>query len=386
VRKLSCGLLTASTLVGFSWAITGLAVGQERYPEGAFEEYSDDSLNISVFAFRDLNRSGSYDVGDRPMSGILVDATGNRRTITRRSNMSGFTNFEMSASDAAKDITFAGDYEFRVAVPPGWHVTTGNELQRAVFELVPGAPADIVAVPPPLPVGLAPDLTISGRIDPSVSRIEATSPTKETQIIATDGSGHYSLNAFAGDWRLATAGEGIPQSHRQVEVTTAPVVVSLIGAEDVPHAAPVGIDLIIDFDDLQSGGVSKIPSGYGGLMWDNFVMAYMKFYGSEGYRNNIISGEFVAYNGSGHPASISRDVPFDFVGGYLGASNFRAEGETLLIRAWRGEVLAYEETLVLSALGPLYFSANFQAVTRIDFATRHYWQVTFDDLTFRLPS
>jgi hypothetical protein len=114
-------------------------------------------------------------------------------------------------------------------------------------------------------------------------------------------------------------------------------------------------------------------------------MTPQKFYDPEGYRNNTMSGEFLAYNGSGHPVSIGSQKAFDFVGGYFGASTLEAQGETLAITAWRGDAVAYTETLKLSAIGPVYFAADFRAVTRIDFATVHYWQFTADDLTVSLP-
>jgi hypothetical protein len=368
-------LATLAIMTAAAWVNPTDVRAQDRYKPRGFDDYTNSSLNISVFVFRDLNRNRMFDVGDRPMNGVIVDATGNGRTLTRRSNMSGFTNFEMSASDAGKDITFSGDYEFRLAVPPGWHVTTDNAVQHAFFRLLPGSPADIVAEPPPLPVGLAPELTISGRVDPAVTQIEVRSPDDEASTIPTE-AGRYTLPAWAGVWRIA--------SGRLVEVVNAPVVLSMAGAGGMAADAPSGRDITVGFDDLEKGGVAKIPSGYGELNWNNFVMAHMKFYGSQGYRNNIISGEFVAYNGSGHPASISSAKPFDFIGGYLGASNFQAEGETLHIKAWRGDKLAYEENLSLSALGPIYFVADFQDIDRIDFSTEHYWQVTFEDLAFRL--
>jgi hypothetical protein len=376
-------IATISVTFQLIFAATGAAIGQERYETSTFSDYTNDSLNISVFVFRDLNRNGSYDVGDRPMSGISVDATGNRRTITRYSNMSGFTNFEMSATDASKDITFAGEYEFQVDVPRGWSITTENGTQRVYFSLLPSAPADIVADPPPSPVGLVPDLTVAGTASPNL-RIEAVSPSGKRRRISADDTGHYGLAASPGTWHIKFFGPGASETVRAVEVATAPVVLSYRSdaggpSTDVPTAT-------VTFDDLDSAGVSKIPSGYRGLQWDNFVMAHMKFYGSNGYRNNIMSGEFVAYNGSGHPASIFSEQPFDFIGGYLGASNSQAEGETLHVTAWRGDVVVHEEDLKLSALGPIFYAADLHGVTRLDFATAHYWQVTFDDLAFRLAN
>ena len=113
-------------------------------------------------------------------------------------------------------------------------------------------------------------------------------------------------------------------------------------------------------------------------------MTHQKFYEPEGYRNGVLSGEFLAYNGSGHPAAISRDEPFDFVGGYFGVSTLRAEGETLIITGWRDDQEAYRESLVLSALGPIFLAADFRGVTRLEFKAEHYWQFTVDNLTFRL--
>ena len=139
------------------------ALADDRYPPASFSDLHEGSLNISVFTFRDLNRNGRYDLGDLPMVGLLVDATSEGLPeVTRRSNGSGFANFEMSATDLTSDIPLAGPYTFSVAVPDGWSVTTGNAVQDSRFVVLPGAPADMFADPPPLPVGLAPDLTIRG--------------------------------------------------------------------------------------------------------------------------------------------------------------------------------------------------------------------------------
>ena len=142
------------------------ALGADRYPPASFNDFYGGTLNISVFTFRDLDRDGKYDLGDLPMSGILVDAvSAELPDRTRRSNGSGFANFEMSATDLGSDIPLAGPYTFSVVVPDGWQVTTGNAVQESRFVLLPGAPADLFADPPPLRVGLAPDRTISGRVE-----------------------------------------------------------------------------------------------------------------------------------------------------------------------------------------------------------------------------
>lgn len=341
--------------------------------------YWNGELNISVFVFRDANRDGIYDLGDRPMSGIMVDAVGAGRVKTSVSNASGFANFEMYASDPTGDITSAGTYTFETLVPPGWSVTTNNASQVTTFQLLPGAPADMVSIPPPRLVGLMPDLTISGRLSNPQTEVAARTPAGETVEISNAG-GVFSVPVEPGAWSLeARTGT---ESHviEGLAVEQTPLVLSDAALRETEPLK--GNPVSVSFDDLIGEGLLKIPSGYGGLRWDNFVATHQKFYDPEGYRNSVMSGEFGAYNGSGHPTAIFSDKPFSFEGGYFGASSLEAEGETLRIKAWRGDDLAYEEELTLSALGPVHFIAHFRDITRMDFSTAHYWQFVADDLRF----
>ncbi|MBL8599058.1 MAG: hypothetical protein JNL14_15095 [Devosia sp.] len=360
---------------------TTAAPAADRYPAATFSDFHEGSLNISVFTFRDLNRNGKYDIGDLPLVGILVDrSTEGLPDRTRSSNGSGFANFEMSATNLTSDVPLDGAYTFSVAIPDGWHVTTGNAVQETRFFLLPGAPADMFADPPPLPVGLAPDLTISGSVEKGTTTLRATSPAGETLDVPLNG-GRYTLPAGQGQWTLAFDGASGPVE-RTVNVEAEPVVVSEAGRA-LPSPSAVEV---VDFESLVPAEITKVPSGYHGLDWQNVVAAYWKFYEAEGYRNALMSGAFVGYNGSGQPASVSSKTPFDFAGGYVGLGSLAAQGEQLRVLAWRGDDLAYQETITLSALGPVYFQADFSAVTRIEFRTAHYWQAIFDDLQFHLPA
>jgi hypothetical protein len=362
-------------------AACGGATAADRYPPAALNDFHGGSLNISVFTFRDLDRDGVYDVGDLPMAGILVDAISEGlENRTQRSNGSGFANFQMSATDLTSDIPLAGPYTFSVAVPDGWQVTTGNAVQHSDFFLLPGAPADLFADPPPLPVGLAPDLTISGSVEEGTKTLRATSPNGEVvDVEIVDG--RFAIAAAAGQWTLTFEGAN-GSVVRTVVVKAQPVVLSEAGR---PLSLSQQLERV-DFEGLVPAEITKVPSGYHGLDWQNLVAAYWKFYEAEGYRNNLMSGTFVGYNGSGQPAAIASETPFDFVGGYIGLGTLAAEGEQLRVLGWRGDELVYQETVTLSALGPSYFQAEFGAVTRIEFRTAHYWQAIFDDLEFRLPS
>lgn len=343
-----------------------------------WDEYTESDLNISVFVFRDANRNGIYDLEDRPMSGIIIDSSGVGQSASATSNSSGFANFAMSGTDGGADIKFEGEYQFDVQVPPRWAVTTGNESQTTRFELFPGSPADLVARPAPALVGLAPDLWIEGH---SAKPLTLTARSVgELQEAMSNDAGNFTFPVGPGNWQISSPTMLQP---RQIAIATTPVRLteSWLLQQDPPSEIP---SIEATFDDLQSEGVLKIPSGYMGLDWDNFVMTHQKFYEPAGYRNGVLSGEFLAYNGSGHPVAISRDKPFDFVGGYFGVSTLRAEGETLIITGWQDEQEVYRESLALSALGPIFLAADFRGVTRVEFRTEHYWQFTADNLTFRL--
>ncbi|WP_332694000.1 hypothetical protein [Devosia sp.] len=343
-----------------------------------WDEYTESDLNISVFVFRDANRNGIYDLEDRPMSGISIDSSGVGQPASAISNSSGFANFTMSGTDRGADIKYEGSYQFDVQVPPRWAVTTGNERQTTRFELFPGSPADLVARPAPALVGLAPDLWIEGHSAKPLTLAARSAGTLQEAM--SNEAGNFTFPVRPGNWQISSPTMPKP---RQIAIAATPVRLteSWLLQQDPPSEIP---SIEATFDDLQSEGVLKIPSGYMGLDWSNFVMTHQKFYEPEGYRNGVLSGEFLAYNGSGHPATISRDKPFDFVGGYFGVSTLRAEGETLIITGWHDEQEVYRESMALSALGPIFLAADFRGVTRVEFTTEHYWQFTSDNLTFRL--
>jgi hypothetical protein len=391
---LALGLLTTSSQ-GFS---------DEHYPaRTVWDRFIGSQLNISTFAFRDINRNGVYDMADHPMAGVLFEVAGGGRTITRRTNNSGFGNFPMSVLEREKDIVNRGEYTFLAMIPSGWLLTTDNASQSSIFDIMPGAPADMVSSIPPQPVGLAQELTITGRVSKSTDaalarppaleggsdriRVRAISAEGKQQEVAADQTGSFSFAVTPGDWTVvARNSAGDVVGNRHVEVSNVPVLLATMVPKEEAQSEATPRTLI-GFDDLVTVGIKEIPFGYRGLNWHNWVATHHKFHDGEGYVNTTMSGEFVAYNSSGHPVKITRERPFDFVGGYFGSAWLReAEGETLRVKGWRDDALAYDEIIKLSALGPIYFSANFRNVTRLEFATRHYWQFVCDDLEFDVPN
>jgi hypothetical protein len=108
----------------------------EYYPaRTVWNRFTGSQLNISTFAFRDINQNGVYDMADHPMAGVVFEVTGGGRIISRRTNNSGFGNFVMSALDRDKDVVNRGEYTFRAMIPSGWLLTTDNATQRSIFDV-----------------------------------------------------------------------------------------------------------------------------------------------------------------------------------------------------------------------------------------------------------
>jgi hypothetical protein len=355
------------------------------------------SPNVSHFTYRDLNRNGRYDVGDRPMIEVAVTMSGpNGAQAMRRSNIHGFANFTNSPTAAPVDVSEPGEYEFVVQVPPGWELTSGNGTQTLTYTLTPETRNGIVADHVPVPTGLAPILTIDGRIAErnqegnlvAVSAVElvATSPAGETTSVPLDADGNFSIPAEPGDWVLEVqATDSIEILARTVTVANTPVRMSAIVMGETPPS-PAAHEVVVDFETVTRSEITKMPNGIGGLNWDALLAVDNEFYGGEGYINATMSGKYVAYNTSGYPVTIELEDGFDFRGGYFAVAWRSAEGETLQIRAWRGEELLGSESLPLSAMGPFWFDADYRDITRLEIATAHYWQFVTDDLTFGLKT
>lgn len=330
------------------------------------------SMNISSFVFRDINANGTYDLGDRVFVNIAVELqTPSGLVASSRTNIGGYANFNASLTQQGAAIAETGVYSFRVVPPPGWSITTGNGEQTIPMSILEGAPGDIVADNLPQPVGLVPHIEIHGRAGEQSDAVIGKNPNGAVVPAHTGDQDRYSIAATPGRW---TIGE------RPLDVGLVPIVLPQNWSDE---AGTEGKTIRVGFDDLFVGDeLLKVPNGYGGLRWENWVATHGRFYEGEGYINNTVSGEFVAYTSSGHPTATFSEEPFDFVGGYFGVAWSNAEGETLRIRAWRRDTLVHDDEFALSAYGPVYFAADYKSITRLEFATAHYWQAVADDLEF----
>lgn len=367
-------------------------INNEIYPKRkTWKPAQGTHLNVSHFIYRDVNRNGIYDLVDRPMVDIAVRLTRQDGSqVTRRSNIHGFVNFTNSLTAMPVDVSVPGEYKLEVLVPDGWLLTSNNAIQTVHYQVMPESRPGLIADKVPVPAGLAQRLTISGRassFDASENnQIEITARSTEgvQQQTFADRKGQFSFDVDAGEWMItATAKNPERRVTRKVLVDQAPVRLATIFIDKnlTPQATN---SYLVDFELITQSVITKMPSDPSGIKWENLIVTNNEFYRGEGYINNTISGHYVAYNTSGYPVTISHENGFNFYGGYFGVAWRIAESETLQVRAWRGSELVGSEDYELSALGPFWFAADYQNITRLELSTKHYWQFVTDDLSLGL--
>jgi hypothetical protein len=350
------------------------------------------SLNISCFAFRDVDRDGVYDVGDRPYAGLEVELRRPRgRPVTERSNLAGFANFKMALGSRGHPVNRPGPYSVSATPPACWSVTSGNAEQNLAFIEVVGSPSGLALREPVAHIGIAPDLAVSGVVGragsglPAGTSLLVVSPTGEAHAVALSSEGEFSFPACAGVWKLVFQEGERPAATREVDVGGYPVVVSRSGgpgSDDVPRI-PTEVRTV-GFDDLTtSDTLYEIPQGYAGLAWNNWIATHQKFYQIPGTVNATVSAEYMAYTSSGQAATIWSDQPFDFVGSMVGLAWDDAAKGNVIVEAWRGDALVYQDEIGASSTGPVYFAADYRRITRLRFRHETNWQVVLDDFEFR---
>lgn len=355
------------------------------------------SPNVSHFIYLDLNRNGSYDYGEPPLSGIAVRLIKPDQSFAlQRSNIRGFVNFTNSLTASPVDVSEPGEYTFEVMVPEGWVLTSDNRVQQGTYSEEPASRPGIVIDRVPEPAGLAQVLTIEGRlltrsesgelvsVKPSDVAVSFSSPTGARVPVDVDSMGHFSATVEPGRWSLeARHLSSGAAAARVVDVNRASVRLSGMILGDI-FGEPGSNLNTIDFEDITESVITKAPNGIGleGLKWVNMIVTDNELYEGAGYINNTISGRYVAYNSSGYPVTIWREEAFDFHGAYFGVAWPVAEGETLEVKAWRDDMLIGQEELELSAFGPFWFDAAYYGITKLELSTRHYWQFVTDDMAF----
>lgn len=335
-------------------------------------------MNISQFVFRDINRNGIFDAGESPMPGVTIRLEqAGLEPVYRSSNLAGFTNFAMSSDDDDKDITQPGDVRFHVEIPAGFDLTTGNPAQGGRIFEVSGAPAGL-AMDPPMPfMGLAPTRTIESRSDivtgMSCAQGETVIPAVrlDDRLVCTVGPGIWDVT-----WQLPDT-----PVNRRVTVSDWPIRVP-VRASDGDYATP---DTLVSFDGIIGSENIQEMAASDGFVWHNLIAVHRKFYGGWGYVNGTVSGEFSAYNSSGHPATLSSDQPFTFHGAFISVAWPEAKDANVRVEGYVGDTLVAEDAFVASNIRPIWFDANWSDVDRVVFSHDTYWQLVIDDLKLSRP-
>ncbi len=343
-------------------------------------------MNISCFAYRDVNRNGSYDTEDRPYAGLAVELRKPAGApIVRHSNIGGFANFQMFLDNRKFDVHTPGKYQVTALPPAGWAITSENQTQIANFRKLADAPAGIVIEKTLVPVGIAPELTISGSVDPKigVEYLKATPSGGRSATVPVSETGEYRIEAEKGEWTLKFVTKQGVCGERKVLVGDYPVVVSRFhppvgNFPPKPNLQRVGFDSLTPSDTLY-----EVPNGYAGLNWTNWISTHQRFYNGAGYINATVSSEYMAYNSSGHPATIWSEHDFDFAGASLGVAWDQAAEHDVIIRAWRRDDLVREDRIRAATTGPVYFDADYNGITKLEFSHEAYWQIVLDDFEFR---
>ena len=356
--------------------------------------FSLKKLNISCFVYRDVNRNGSYDISDRPYAGLTIKMERpHAKTVMSHSNISGFANFIMSLDNDEVPVNQAGQYQVSAIPVEGWTVSSNNETQNLNFDVLKDSPAGIILNKTCDPIGVVPALVISGTIKMSdfesnnpIQSFNSISPSGEVTNITFETNGSYTFPATRGHWKLKLKSRN-NNFLRDIHLDHSPVVVSGLTSAPVPSRIDKQEQKIIGFDDLTSSDtLYEIPSGYGAMNWTNWIATHQKFYKGYGYINSTVSDEFMAYNSSGHPATIWSDEPFNFDGVYIGAAWHQAETSDILIRAWRGDSIVFEDKIRAKTSGAIYFDANYRNISKLTFSNETYWQLIIDDFRYHFPS
>jgi hypothetical protein len=265
-------------------------------------------------------------------------------------------------------------------------------VQRLEIKEMQGSPGGLVAAKTLKPLGVAPMLSISGKVGSRANtnvqeyRVIATSPDNKSTELTPSREGNFSLLASQGEWRVDLITPEGNKHSRNALVSNYPVLMSSF-SPDKEYSSKRNHSRTVGFDDLTtSDTLYEIPNGYGGLGWHNWISTHHKFYQGSGYINATVSGEFLAYNSSGHPASISSDKTFDLHGFYIGVAWPKAELSDVLVTAWRHEEIAYQDRFRSTTSGPEWFAADYKSITRVELSTEKYWQLTIDDLSYLQPS
>jgi hypothetical protein len=403
---------------------------------GAQLEGRSAAASLSLFTFFDRNHNGIYDTEDKPLSNISAQLSwpGSEKPLTVLSDADGFSF--LPAPALAKDAD-AASYTLTVLHTDHWHVTTGNTEQSLMLpaDNEPGHTAKTVAATESAnetetkteaetetenasdtltdnpktvfsPVGLAPNLSIRGRVKVLVVEgivVTATSPNTEKETISLLPGGDYGFGGeekplMPGPWKVRLK-DSVSGLYTQLTPTLnyAAVQLGIMALYDqqlkgVPEESKVGYnDLTLapmDFTELLRPSSSaattpkraRLPQGYAGFGWKHLTAANPAHILTQRPLQAALADPVVLYNDLGQTATISHDTGFDFTSATLSLVRPATGQQTVEMTAWRGDTVYRTETLVLSSAQAVQFVGTYRNITRLSFAPSGNWQFVIDQL------
>ena len=137
------------------------------------------------------------------------------------------------------------------------------------------------------------------------------------------------------------------------------------------NADPITATQTLTFDGLATN-IEPLPESYGGLTWETMWAINpgggdLELPAESGYFNGIVSGDSVAFNADGAPATILGATPFTFNSAYFTAAWHT--GLNLSIIAYSGNTAAFSATLTLNPSAPSLFAPNWSGIDRLSFVS-----------------
>lgn len=133
-------------------------------------------------------------------------------------------------------------------------------------------------------------------------------------------------------------------------------------------ASAAAAQTTLTFDDF-SGTTELIPDGYGGFNWTNFYAINRGLYPGSGYDHGTVSGDWVAWNGSGYDADMTLEGggTFSVFSAYLTAA--WTDGLDFVATGYRAGVEVFSRSLVLNTAGPQLVAFDFMNIDQMTFSS-----------------
>lgn len=178
---------------------------------------------------------------------------------------------------------------------------------------------------------------------------------------------------------------------KKLTMVTAVAVVMIIKTGGAVQA------VVLTFDNISTNRIASIPNDYGELSWENFSYANSSSnpaYEGGGYLNGKVSGDYIAFNRYGDPATLRSSGLFDFSSAYL--SSAWNNGLSVTVEGLNDGSPLYSSTVTVDTTSPKLIDFNYIGVDELRFTSsggvnggfedsrgREGTQFVLDNFTFR---